>query len=244
MFQFASTFSIAKTLRYDVVFPSQHHDLDCFNLDFEELFTEYQIGYSYMYVEDSSDFSFDDRVFSLPDSCALQGYFQSLGYIEPQALEIRKMLSFKDEIKEKAILKFRSLNVESSEKVSLHIRRGDYVNIPDVLPTCDEKYYHDAVSLVRSKLPNATLVVFSDDMQWCHSNLNFDNCVFSDTVNHKIDMCMMTMCDAHVIANSSFSWWGAWLAGDSQIVVRPKRWYGPSGPKICDKMFPSEWITL
>lgn len=244
MFQFASTFSIAKTLGYEVVFPSQYHDLHCFDLDFESLFTDKPIVTQFLFTENSSDFNFEPNVFRLPDNCSLQGYFQSLGYISPNELEIREMLKFKNEIKEKADQKLKDLGVYDSKKISVHVRRGDYLNIPDVLPVCDLSYYLEAIPLAKSKLPESKIVIFSDDIEWCRENLKFDNCVFSDSLDHSVDMCMMSMCDAHVIANSSFSWWGAWLSESSQVVVRPKRWYGPGGPKVCGKMFLADWISL
>jgi hypothetical protein len=225
MFQFAATFSIAETLGYGAIFPSQHHDLHCFEIDFDHLFTDKQISPAFTYVEDSVDFNFDSRLFSLPDNCALQGYFQSLGYISPQESKIKRMLSFKREIKDKAFEKFRHLGVESSKKISVHVRRGDYLNIPDILPVCDVSYYREAVGLVRSKLPDATIVVFSDDIQWCSENLKFDNCVFTGASDHRVDMCMMTMCDAQVIANSSFSWWASYL-NNSNHTVAPANWFG------------------
>jgi hypothetical protein len=86
-----------------------------------------------------------------------------------------------------------------------------------------------------------TPIVFSDDIAWCEENLSHMNPIFMDGNDVYTDMCLMSMCDGHIIANSSFSWWGAWLGKGK--TVAPKRWFGESGPQDWSDIYCEGWIT-
>ena len=111
----------------------------------------------------------------------------------------------------------------------MHVRRSDYLSTTNVAyhSNCGDNYYENAINEFDSNLP---VLIFSDDTEWCKQQDIFKPKRFfiSETGNNLMDMCLMTMCNHHIIANSSFSWWGAWLA-NSQNVVAPKQWYGPAG---------------
>ena len=131
-------------------------------------------------------------------------------------------------------------NVENP--VALHIRRTDYITNPN--HTClGMDYYEKALKL----FPNETVLIFSDDPQWCQKQELFsdDRFLVSDNDDAYIDLCLMTMCKKHIIANSSFSWWGAWLA-DSDKVVAPKGWFEGSNNSHLDTsdIYCSDWIVL
>jgi hypothetical protein len=139
----------------------------------------------------------------------------------------------------------------ASNAVSLHVRRGDYLK-PHVAPTfteiCTPAYYSKAIEYISHKVKQPLFFVFSDDIQWVKENLPLDNAVY---VNWNIrsnsfrDMQLMSLCKHHIIANSTFSWWGAWLnRQDCKTVICPARWaYGfPAGFE--DKLFPPEWHRI
>jgi hypothetical protein len=108
------------------------------------------------------------------------------------------------------------------DTISLHIRRGDYVSNPNH-PVQDIEYYRQALNV----LPDLPVIVFSDDPEWCNEQEFFSSERFaiSEGNTTDADMCLMSLCQYHIIANSSFSWWGAWLA-QSKHVIAPKNWFG------------------
>lgn len=137
-------------------------------------------------------------------------------------------------------------NIRSSASVSLHVRRGDYLSSATHQPT-SAAYYTKAIEMIRSRVDNPTFFVFSDDIAWCQQNLNLSNATY---VNHNnglqshIDMQLMSNCQHNIIANSSFSWWGAWLNNNSEkMVIAPEMWLEKFNIKA-NNIIPSTWITI
>ena len=130
--------------------------------------------------------------------------------------EERFPFSYKPELKELC----KSFIVEDT--ISLHIRRGDYVSNPNH-PIQSISYYKKSLS----KLPDLPVIVFSDDPDWCSEQEFFEDDRFMIAENNSTDcdLCLMSLCKYHIIANSSFSWWGAWLA-KSERVFAPQNWFG------------------
>jgi hypothetical protein len=130
--------------------------------------------------------------------------------------------------------------------VSLHVRRGDYLQVSSLNLTLD--YYSEAISIFLEKFPYFKLLVFSDDIEWCKEYIVGEHVFYSEHNSNYVDMCMMTMCDHNIIANSTFSWWGAYLNQNvDKIVVCPKNYIGPSDPEaqfINNNYFPKDWISL
>lgn len=160
-----------------------------------------------------------------PDDCYLMGYWQSERYFFDVAEEVRKDFTFK--------LDMSPQNIETADKirntnaVSLHVRRGDYVN-NSVYATCTRDYYRTAILHLSKHVNAPTFFVFSDDIDWVKNNLDIDFPLHY--VNHNKgsesynDMRLMSMCQHNIIANSSFSWWGAWLNPSAdKVVVAPKK---------------------
>jgi hypothetical protein len=151
----------------------------------------------------------------------LFGYFQSEKYFKHIETEIRKTFFFDPET-----IKVCSEFLNTIPQViSLHIRRGDYLNLQDFHPTPSIEYYEKALN----KLPDVPVIIFSDDIDWVSKQQLFDSNRFyiSESNTADFDMCLMSMCNYHIIANSSFSWWGSWLA-QSEHTIAPKNWFGPS----------------
>lgn len=133
--------------------------------------------------------------------------------------------------------------------VAVHVRRGDYLirqNLGD-FGLCTTEYYHSAVSHILGKHPSARFFLFSDDMAWVKENLHVENavCVEKEEDGHDYtDLFLMTRCSGHVIANSTFSFWGAMLANDEDATnIYPRRWFANKAWTVPD-IFPDDWIAL
>ena len=125
--------------------------------------------------------------------------------------------------------------------ISLHIRRTDHLVKPTYHPVLPLSYYEEALSKFPSDLP---VLVFSDDPEWCHKQEFFsdDRFMISDSGDNITDMCLMSMCQYQIMANSTFSWWGAWLS-NSKNVFGPKLWFGPDGQNPRD-IYVNRWEYL
>ena len=117
--------------------------------------------------------------------------------------------------------------IKNSNSVSLHVRRGDYLKLKNI-GVLDVDYYISAVEHIRKNVEKPTFYVFSDDLEWCKNSLGFlDGCIYIDRTQGDIeDLKLMSFCKHNIIANSSFSWWGAWLnQNPNKTVIAPKGWH-------------------
>jgi hypothetical protein len=175
----------------------------------------------------------------------LEGYWQSEKYFSP----IREILC-KEFTPVKpgsaACLHFFD-EIRSSQAVSIHVRRGDYVNDEKVKAThyvCTPDYFEKAIHYINSRITDPTFFVFSDDVAWCKANLPsaLPACYVTGTLAHE-DIYLMSNCMHHVISNSSFSWWGAWLNQfKDKIVVAPQNW--KVNPEGTQDVVPERWIKI
>lgn len=201
------------------------------------------------------------------DNVILRGYWQNELYFKDIKEDILKTFSFLEEMKRKDIAEINDKNefyvgkMKEEISVSVHIRRGDYLDKKffDVYgDICTLEYYRKAISYIQSKFNELHFYFFSDDIEWLKENLN--QLVFNDAkadlqqkyqitivdINHGeqsyMDMYLMSKCKHHIIANSTFSWWGAWLGMNSdKIVVAPSRWFNnhETTDIIC-----KEWVKI
>ena len=193
-------------------------------------------------------FQYWPEIKNVPRDCYLTGYWQSEKYFADLALQIRADFTF--------WLPMESRNVELSKQinqvnaVSLHVRRGDYVNNANTAAThgfCTIDYYREAIRYIAERVDSPHFFIFSDDIAWVKENLKIDfPCRYID---HNLgaesynDMRLMSMCRHHIIANSSFSWWGAWLNPSAdKIIVAPKKWFA-NETKTQD-LIPQCWVRL
>jgi len=187
---------------------------------------------------------------SLGNNTYLQGYWQSEKYFRPIASQLRDELTRPepvDEVNQKVLDE-----IDSAMAVSLHIRRGDYVTNPKAFKvhgTCSLEYYHEAAQYVADRVDAPpTFFVFSDDPEWTRENLKLPfpmRFISHNSVQDpSSDLQLMSACNHHVIANSSFSWWGAWLnPSPDKLVVACRRWFADPTKNDCD-LVPKEWIRL
>jgi hypothetical protein len=244
MFQYAALRGIAETKGYEFCIPESdfknqwedHQLFEAFSLSNltnkkflpGNYYQEKQYNYSQEYVDEC------------PDNVNLFGYFQTEKYFSHIADSIREDFTFKPEVLNPCKEAF-----EFDQVISLHVRRTDYVEKSADHPPCSLEYYEEALSKFDSKLP---VLIFSDDTEWCKQQELFepDRFMVSESGWNLVDMCLMTMCSHHIIANSSFSWWGAWLSG-SDNVIAPSRWFGDSGYTAShntEDIIPDRWTKI
>ena len=191
----------------------------------------------------------DEEAFTLDPNknWDIQGWFHLYHYWDKYEDLIKDTFKFKKEILDQA-----SKNIEQIKEgenypiVSVHFRRGDYLQVASLNLTLD--YYNEAISIFLEKFPYFKLLVFSDDIEWCKEVLVGDNIYFSQGNSNYVDMCMMTLCDHNIIANSSFSWWGAYLnTSPDKTIVCPEDYIGPSDKEsqfINKNYYPNTWIAI
>jgi hypothetical protein len=266
MFQFASTLGIAIRKNLEAKFPIENCStvyvngpfdpiegknigvrcdlLSCFDIDPKYFIPGNQIQISYVYHE--HDFGFNSETLNIIDFCNLHGYFQSEKYFLHIKDTIKKEFTFRGWITKEGDEILESLS-GGSEMISVHVRRGDYTLSPNHHPPCEPDYYKSSIEKIREVSGgDSKIIVFSDDKDWCR--LNLENALGKDFLicpsdNPYIELYMMTRCNYHIIANSSFSWWGSWLS-DSKMTIAPSRWFGPAMNKNTRDVYCENWIKI
>jgi hypothetical protein len=184
--------------------------------------------------------SFTYKPLNLPnDNVILTGYFQSPRYFKEYKSEILEMFKPTEEIISQLQSKYPILK---ENVVSIHVRRGDYVNLSNHHYNLQLSYYQNAISYFKGH----TFLVFSDDIDWCKEQFKGPNFTFAENDSDILDLYLMSLCKHNIMANSTFSWWGAYLNQNSnKKVVYPNKWFGPANSSLstCD-LFPEEWICL
>lgn len=192
-------------------------------------------------------YCFYKEVFNDPNYCYYDGFFQNEKYFENVRSELTEVFSLKNPIDEK---NQEVLNkIIETNSVSLHVRRGDYVTLESANKfhgLCSLEYYKKAINYIAKKVENPHLFLFSDDIDWVIQNLKIEYPFTVVDFNQNkgfLDMNLMKKCKHNIIANSSFSWWGAWLnENPDKIVIAPKQW-NIQQPKKCN-IIPKKWVRL
>jgi hypothetical protein len=152
----------------------------------------------------------------------LHGYFQSEKYFIHNRKKILDLYSIDDESSKKIYEKYGE--ILTGETCSLHVRRGDYLKYPNHHPTCTLEYYKNSI---KEFSKNTKFLIFSDDIEWCKDVFKGENFIFIEGNKDYIDLWLMSLCKNNIIANSSFSWWGAWLnQNPNKKVIAPTNWFG------------------
>lgn len=199
------------------------------------------------YVEEPH-FHFAQQMLTIPDNTYVCGYWQSEKYFREIDTVIRTDFSFRQPLSNHNVDLAEEISLLNS--VSLHVRRNDYAKNQKVNAThglCSLDYYHAAIKYVAERVECPHFFVFSDDIAWVEDNLRIEfPCQYishnqgADSYN---DMRLMSLCQHHIIANSSFSWWGAWLNPNTdKIVIAPKRWF--ANETNTQDLIPQNWVTL
>jgi len=194
-------------------------------------------------------FHFDPEILKLPDGVYLDGYWQSEKYFK----NIEEIIRREFTVNSQQTGKDRELSedIGACESVSLHIRRGNYISDPltnKTHGTCSLNYYQECVKLLTEEVKEPHFFVFSDDPEWAQDNLNLDwPKIFvdhNDADKDYEDLRSMSLCRHHIIANSTFSWWGAWLSTTKdKLVFFPKQWFA-EGKHDTRDLFPAGWRSV
>jgi len=175
-----------------------------------------------------------------PDWVCLSGYFQTEKYFKNIEQEIREDFRFKDDI----LIPCQEMMSDFNEPpLSLHIRRGDFLINSGNHHNLGLEYYEKALAEFPTSVP---VLIFSDDPEWCSNQEVFadDRFLIAEGNSSYVDLCLMSLCEGHIIANSTFSWWGAWLA-DSKMVVAPSVWFGPNNAHLDIKdLYLDHWEVI
>lgn len=245
MFQYATLYSIAKKNNYEFGIPyNVKSDNPYQNFCLDQVFSNLSakdcsniLPYSQVH---ESGFNYDSSIFNISDGVDIVGYFQSEKYFKEYREDILKEFSFNLNYKKEAS-NIRSLITDPV--ISVHMRFGDYKFLSDRHPICPVDYYRSALELLPKDL---IIFAFSDEPELADSILNPLNRkrLFNNT-NQFTEMCLMTMCDYHIIANSSYSWWGSWLS-NSKKTIAPSKWFGPSSdmPQDWSDIYCTEWELI
>ena len=249
MFQYATLKSISLKTGFEYFLPNHlgiKHDglfdftnnkwieykldlLDCFNLNDNISTTQLQNIYQ------EKDFLFDSNIFNISDNTVIEGYFQSYKYFEEFKQDIINSFTFKFDI----LNKCQNIISQYLNPVAIHVRRGDYVKHPGYWAITPE-YIQTALNCFLDQ--EYTFLVFSDDIEWCKQVFP-EGVIFIEGNNQFEDLCLMSLCDHSIIANSSYSWWGAYLnQNPNKKVIAPSNRFIPAKP--LNDLYPKNWTTI
>lgn len=190
-----------------------------------------RIYYPWKFIDKQLDLSYINEFY---------GYFQSSKNFYGNDDEIRKLFLPSEEVINK--LKKEYPDIEKPNTLSLHVRRGDYLTIKDILPVINKTYIDKCVGKNGSY---DMLFVFSDDKEWVRNNLNYENMIIVDKLYDYEELWLMSLCKNNILSNSSFSWWGAFLnLNVNKKVYAPSIWFGPNGEKEYSDIYEKNWELI
>lgn len=250
LFQYAALRGIAQIHGYEFCIPESNFKNNNNEYQEHQLFEAFMLPHlqskNWLLADSYEEKQFtycQNYVDQCPDNVNLFGYFHSEKYFLHIADSIREDFAFKPEI----VNLSEQHALEFDQAIALHIRRTDNVNSPGHI-LCPMEYYQTALSTFDCDLP---VLVFSDDIEWCKGEEFFKPSRFKIVEDFSIyrrfvDLYLMTQCSHHIIANSSFSWWGAWLSG-SDHVISPSRWFlknGTNANTSIEDFIPDRWTKI
>jgi len=246
LFQAAVTLSLGKEYKREVVFPL-NTDQSCsrkvsYNSSY---FHKLHIGSDFRVNRIVTENGFSYTPICLPKgNVKLKGYYQSDKYFNKHKSLILDTFVLPERNRIAMGQKYKKI-LEHPSSVSIHIRRGDYLKFPDIHYVQPITYYEKAVKHFNSK---SLFVIFSDDIEWCKNQEFFktlgDDVIFIKDMDYN-ELYLMSVCKHNIIANSSFSWWGAYLnKHQRKKVIAPKQWFGPKGPTDIQDGVPDGWIVI
>ncbi len=215
--------------------------MDLFMMNVRERFAGAHIVY-----EDERK-GFDPAIFSARGNIILYGRWESEKYFADAADSVRAAFRFRRPLEGAAAEAAKAIRATNS--VSLHVRRGDFAANKIELAAADGSYYEKAIAHIASRVRNPHFFIFSDDIAWCRGNIPLQYpATYLDAASagphNGSHLHLMSLCKHHIIANSTFSWWGAWLGvGSEKMVIAPKRWpqFSPAAEK---DIIPAHWVAL
>lgn len=244
MFQIAAAYSLSLKLNVDCIFDfnasfvsTQGHGANKYKNNIFKNVNNGEVNFKNFKVYREPEFKYNK--IPLVDNLVLLGNFQSEKYLPENKNSLFELFNFEDEINNE-VKKFISENTNGSSITAIHVRRGDYLQNPNFHPVCTMAYYEKAIEIIDDE----KYLLISDDIDWCKENFIGDKFIFSPFTNELYDLYLFMNCDNHIIANSSFSWWGAYLSENNNKVIAPKTWFGPNGPQDTQDIYLNNWIKI
>jgi hypothetical protein len=243
LFQWAVTENLSIKYNCDIFF-----DKSYFRLAPNGIVTkwDYELDkFNSLNIKESNEFNlnkiYDNFIFqNLTNNSYLDGCWQSEKYFIENKQTIENKLKINNVLKNNIYKKYPTLQENT---LSLHIRRGDYLNIQDHHPIQTIEYYNNCIEELNEK--NINIIIFSNDIDWCVNNLKYKNITYAVNTTNIEDLYTMSLCTHNIIANSSFSWWGAWLnQNKNKKVFAPKKWFGPSCEFNDSDIIPQSWTKI
>jgi hypothetical protein len=168
------------------------------------------------------------------------GYFQSGKNFKDQKERIRELFAPTESFVQK--MKDLYPAMWNADSVSIHVRRGDYLSISDVLPVVGKSYIDASLQSIGASGP---IFIFTNDKEWVANHLRYENAIIVSGLEDYEDLWAMSLCGHNVMSNSSFSWWGAFLnANQNKKVCCPSTWFGPKGEKDFQDVYEKEWTLI
>lgn len=254
LIQMAAVKSIAIDNQTDCSFPNLEYQLNLINDEtwhnpkVKHAF-EYNIIFEKMNTSQPTkrigliQFPFDYKKIEVPkdNDYYIDGFFQCEKYFIHNRKELLEWFKMPIRIKEKIDLEYSHLFKQKT--TSIHVRRGDYIKFPNHHPVKTLDYYNTCIENIKNETD--LFIIFSDDIEWCKNNIKLDNCVYIENERDYIEIYLMSLCNNNIIANSSFSWWGAWLnKNENKKVFGPKIWFGPEKNFPSQDILPESWIKI
>jgi hypothetical protein len=243
MFQIATTLSVSIDNSIEYFFninsvSKAHNHINTYtqNIFRKVKFVEHVLPIENVYAEPF----FHYNKISYKNNLLLQGYFQSEKYFKHNTEKIVDL--FEIDVSSKKYIEDKYGTLLKNNTCSLHVRRGDYLGLPDFHPSCDIDYYKQAMDFFDD---DTLFLISSDDILWCKKNLIKKNIIYLENNIDYLDLWIMSLCKNNIIANSTFSWWSAWLnQNESKKVIAPIKWFGKSLPLNTEDLIPKEWIKI
>lgn len=187
-----------------------------------------------------------ESIMDVRDNCYYDGYWQSYEYLDFDESFLKSHIVLDcNLVKDKAGL---ITEISNSQSVSIHIRRGDYISIKvnaTIFHLCSLDYYFNAINYMNSLFTDIRYYIFSDDIEWTKLHFKGNQYHFMEANAPFEDLYFMSKCKHNIIANSTFSWWGAWLnENPNKIIIAPKQWYVEKLNYMSDKLIPNTWIRI
>ena len=240
----------------------RHYSLDCFNIienfalsseiarfkkrGISRLMEKFKPYYRHSFIEEASNPCFDPSVLKISDNAYLEGYWQSEKYFKEIENIIHQEFTLKPKQQNATDKKLLQI-IEKTESVAIHIRRKDYI-LSKTHWVCPLNYYYSAIKKLAKVAKNPHFFIFSDDIEWAKNNLELNYPVTfvskpGETKDYE-EIILISKCKHQIIANSSFSWWGAWLnKSPDKIVIAPQKWFNDPNRNTKD-LIPKQWIKM
>jgi hypothetical protein len=250
MFQYSMLIGVANRLKTNIYI--ENKNISLFNtFDIINSPEQPQLNkYKNMFIFKESGYHFNNSILNIDKKLVENNIIDFFGYFQSQ----KYWSKFKEEIfnnfkfKEKVTNKKYKFNTDSlNEFCAIHVRRGDYLEKQDCHPVQSIDYYRQGIKIINNKFNCKKIIIFSDDISWCKKNfIEFEknnHIIYSENHSEQEDLYLMTLCKYHIIANSSFSWWGSFLA-NSKYTICPKVWFGPKLNHNTKDMYLENWDRL